>query len=509
MNKRFFIASLILFLTVQNAFAKSLRELFSNNEAIIYTLNIRNFNAQDIDNDGIIDFEKGDIKGTFLNAMEKLEELKEQGINTLYLLPITKTGKIKALGTAGSLYAMNSFDELNLQLDDLQNELSIDEEAKLFINKAHSLGLKVIVDLPSCAAYDLVLSKPKWLLLDKNQEPIVPADWTDVRLFKIYNEHHLNPEMIENFKKFVDKMQALGFDGIRADVAAIKPYGFWKNIIDYSRKNNPDFFFLAEASPDWSNPAPTGVNKYASVDELLLAGFDCYYGSWSDYKNIKSKQEFEKKFNRNLKILKRHKNKSQMIALATHDQQAPILRGKNYWKQALWLSVTLPLNTYFLDGFSYGDNFTYIYENQKAKTTDTDDEFYFVHSGMFDIFNFSIPAKKTYPELKKEYLKAIKFKKENIEMFKNANYVPLKTQNDKIIAYSILTKTKELVVIASLDENFFQEATIKTKYLKNENMLSLISSNYYPKTNKNEIKTILEPLDIQVFMINRANSPKS
>ena len=40
-------------------------------------------------------------------------------------------------------------------------------------------------------------------------------------------------------------------------------------------------------------------------------------------------------------------------------------------------------------------------------------------------------------------------------------------------------------------------------------MLSLISSNYYPKTNKNEIKTILEPLDIQVFMINRANSPKS
>ena len=65
MNKRFFIASLILFLTVQNAFAKSLRELFSNNEAIIYTLNIRNFNAQDIDNDGIIDFEKGDIKNTY------------------------------------------------------------------------------------------------------------------------------------------------------------------------------------------------------------------------------------------------------------------------------------------------------------------------------------------------------------------------------------------------------------------------------------------------------------
>ncbi len=509
MKKRFFITSLVLFVALQGAFAKGLRDIFSNNEAIIYTINIRNFNAQDIDNDGIINPDKGDIKGTFLNASEKLAELSKQGINTIYLLPITKTGKIKALGNAGSLYAMSSFDELNPQLEDVENDLSLEDEAKIFVQKAHSLGLKVIVDLPSCAAYDLVLSKPKWLLMDKNQEPIVPADWTDVRLFKVYNDYRLNSEMIDNFKKFIDKMQTLGFDGIRADVAAIKPYGFWKNLIDYSRKNNPDFFFLAEASPDWSNPAPQGVFRYASIDELLLAGFDSYYGSWSDYKNIKSKQEFDKKFAKNLKILKRHKNKSQMIALATHDQQAPILRGKNYWKQVLWLSTTLPLNTYFLDGFSYGDNFTYLYENQKAQYTDTDDEYYFVHSGMFDIFNFSSPVKKAHPEFGEEYLNAIKFKKENIEMFKNANYSSLKTQNDKIIAYSISTKNKEIIVVASLDENFFQEATIKTNALKKEALFSLISSNYYPKINKNEIKTILEPLDIQVFMINRANSPKS
>ena len=33
----------------------------------------------------------GDIKGTFLNASEKLKDLKKEGINTIYLLPITKT----------------------------------------------------------------------------------------------------------------------------------------------------------------------------------------------------------------------------------------------------------------------------------------------------------------------------------------------------------------------------------------------------------------------------------
>ena len=38
-----------------------------------------------------------------------------------------------------------------------------------------------------------------------------------------------------------------------------------------------------------------------------------------------------------------------------------------------------------------------IYEGKKADKTYTDDEYYFVHSGMLDIFNFSTPAKVKYP----------------------------------------------------------------------------------------------------------------
>ena len=105
-----------------------LKEQFKNNEAIIYTINIRNFGAVDKDNDGIINEEKGDIRGTFLNAKDKLEDLKAEGINTVYVLPITKTGKLKALGTAGSLYAMDSFTILSPELDDKTNDLAIEEE---------------------------------------------------------------------------------------------------------------------------------------------------------------------------------------------------------------------------------------------------------------------------------------------------------------------------------------------------------------------------------------------
>ena len=243
---------------------ENIQDLFKDYKAIIYTINIRSFGSVDTNNNGIIEPEVGDSRGTFLNAKERLKELKVQGVNTVYVLPITPTGKLKALGTAGSLYALNSFSEIDDNLDVKTNELTLYEEAKEFTKEAHKLGLNVIVDLPSCGSYDLSLKKPSWFILDEKQNSITPADWTDVRLFKIYNkDKSLNKETLDNFKSFVDMTQELGFDGIRADVAAIKPYAFWKKLIDYARSKNPEFLFLAEASPQWDNPAPKGVSHYS------------------------------------------------------------------------------------------------------------------------------------------------------------------------------------------------------------------------------------------------------
>ena len=58
--------------------------------------------------------------------------------------------------------------------------------------------------------------------------------------------------------------------------------------------------------------------------------------------------------------------KTTMATFATHDQQSPMLiGGENYWDMVLWLTATLPLNSYFLDGFPTGDTYIYKYENQK------------------------------------------------------------------------------------------------------------------------------------------------
>ena len=181
------IFTLIIIQNVLFASQKAnLKEQFKNNEAVIYTINIRSFGAVDKNNDGIIEEEKGDIRGTFLNAKDKLKDLAYEGINTIYVLPITKTGKLKALGTAGSLYAMDSFTILSPELDDKSNNLSIEQEVMSFTEKAHELNMNVIVDLPSCGSYDLSIKKPDWFIYNNTNEAIIPADWTDVRLFKIY-----------------------------------------------------------------------------------------------------------------------------------------------------------------------------------------------------------------------------------------------------------------------------------------------------------------------------------
>ena len=84
------------------------------------------------------------------------------------------------------------------------------EEAKKFIETAHKYNLKVIVDLPSCGSYDLSLKKPDWFTTNKRGEAVIPADWTDIRLFKIYNSNKtLYKPTYENFVSFIDKMQSL------------------------------------------------------------------------------------------------------------------------------------------------------------------------------------------------------------------------------------------------------------------------------------------------------------
>ena len=122
----------------------------------------------------------------------------------------------------------------------------------------------------------------------------------------------------------------------------------------------------------------------------------------------------------------------------------------------------------------------------------------------FDIFNLSASPAGKYPHLKKQYLKAIDFKKRNADLITNGEFSLLKTNNDKVFAYKIKNFDRELIVVGSLDENNNQKAIVKSDYLKKDYLFLAVNTKNQPKTEKNKIMLTLEPLELQVYLISLA-----
>ncbi len=481
---------------------KSLRGMFQNNEAIIYSVNLRTFNADDKNGNGIIEFSLGETSGSFINAIERLDELKELGINTLHLLPVTPVGKIKALGTAGSLYAISDFTKLNLQLSDAQSELSVRDQAKLFIEECHKRGIKVIVDLPSCGAYDLYINRPDLFVLDDDGSPFVPADWMDVRLFNVPDDNSLfTSDIFMLHKMFVTKMIELGADGIRADVATIKPFIFWQELIKFAREKKPDFMFLAEASESWTKPASDKA-YFTDYKKLLEAGFDGYYGNYFELKNWKTMEELEDAVLSKQKVFKKYNEKKSVIgSFETHDEVSPlIIGGENFSKIIIWLNATLPLNPYYVDGFLQADDYIYDYSNKRAAETQTDDEYYYVHQGQIDIFNFSRRPGSDSSILSDEHKIAMSLRNNFKDVITKGTFSKLNSNNNKIFAFQRTCNKKSVVVI--INRNLVNSEDVKLK-IKNINRKSKIS--FIKGTDKSLVNSTfsarLKPAEIIIFTI--------
>lgn len=504
--KKFLIAAfIIMFPAIQSnineAYANSLRTDFLNNSTIIYAINLRTFNANDKNGNGIIEFEQGETSGTFLNAIDRLDELKKEGITALHILPITQVGKMKALGTAGSLYSAASFNKLNPQLQDPDSSLTIEEQAQKFVQAAHAKGISVIVDVPACGSYDLFLQRPELFVKDSSGQPVVPADWTDVRLLDAGDENKINNDVLKEYKEFVDLMIDLGVDGIRADVAHSKPAKFWKELIDYSRKKDPQFLWLAESSDSWKD-AVSPKTVYTPYDKLLKAGFDGYYGSYFNLKNWKTAADLQKQVNLNLSLDKIVGEKKSVIgSFTTHDELSPILeKGVKYSRMIAWLNSTLPLNAYYVDGFDTGDNYIYFWANKKAPVTYTDDEYYFVHRGKIDIFNFSRKPGGNYAKLKQEFITANEMKKLTNGTLKNGKFKFLKTTAPSAFAYTITDQQRTIIVIGNLD--FINSVTTKTSVskLKANSQAFPVTIINPPIIEKGKITSNLDAGEIQVLI---------
>lgn len=482
---------------IQGTWHNDMRTLFAKNGAIIYAINIRTFNAKDKNENDIID--NNEESGNFINAIEELDNLTKMGINTIHLLPITPVGKIKAFGTAGSLYAMTSLTEINPQLASPNSHTSAKEQAKRFIQECHKRNIRVIVDLPSCGSYDLFMKHPEYFVKDEQNNPVVPMDWTDVRLFNIKNG-----DIMTMHKQFVDMVMDIGADGIRADVARLKTDEFWTKLIKYARKKDSEFLFLAEASPLWTEP----ISKYAentSNKDLFDAGFDGYLGSFVNFKNIKTAKELIAMIKTDNKLFSKYSEpKSTIGSFSTHDEISPILiHGSKFSKMIIWLNTILPVNSYFVDGFETGDRYNYSWANKPATNSQTDDEYYFTHNGQLDIFNFSRKPGGKDNSIYEEFVMANKFKNYYAIDLASAKLKFLTSSNPKVFAFARCINNKTVIVIGNLDFDNTQQATVKIpKFNPNNRRLNLrVQSKLNNEYTKGKIKTVLEKGDIQVLLI--------
>ncbi len=503
MKKIVLLLIILLGFTTATYADENLRNMFQNNNSIMYSINLRTFNANDINRNGIIDFSLGETSGSFINAIERLDELQELGINTIHLLPITPVGKIKALGTAGSLYAMSDFATINPQLVDAQSELSPKEQAQLFISECHKRDIKVVVDLPSCGAFDLFINRPDLFVLDKDGSAFIPADWVDVRLFNVADDETLlKSDIFVLHKFFVKYMVELGVDGIRADVATIKPFIFWKELIKYARSLNNDFMFLAEASEAWTEPASEKA-YFTDYKQLMAAGFDGYYGNYFDLKNWKTMKDLSTTIKNQQKIFRKYKDKKSVIgSFETHDVVSPLITGgENFSKIIIWLNATLPLNPYYVDGFLQADDYIYEYSNKKASETFTDDEYYYVHQGQIDIFNFSRRPGSDSKLLIEEHKKAIDLRNKYAEQITKGKFTQLSCDDSEIFAYQRTHKDKTVVVIINRNLVKSNEINIKIKNYKQKSKINFIKEGTGINIVKSKVSGKLKPAEIIIFTV--------
>ena len=193
--------------------------------------------------------------GDFNGITAKLDELKDLGVNVLWLMPIHPIGEKLKKGTLGSPYAIRDYFAIN-------PEFGSTNDFKRLMTETHKRGMKVILDVvANHTAWDSVMMKqPEFYKQDANGKIIPPvAEWTDVAGLN-YANPKLREYMIAMLKYWVTEFDV---DGFRCDVAYMVPTDFWEQARAELDKVKPDLMMLAEASKP----------------ELLVKAFDVDY-SW-------------------------------------------------------------------------------------------------------------------------------------------------------------------------------------------------------------------------------------
>src|SRR4051812_35258713 len=115
-------------------------------------------------------------EGDFNAITARLDELKDLGVDILWLMPVHPNGQKMKKGSIGSPYAVRDYYAIN-------PDYGTTNDFKRLIDAAHGHGMKVIMDIVAGhTAWDSVLmDHPQFYKKDATGKIIPPnPDWTDV-----------------------------------------------------------------------------------------------------------------------------------------------------------------------------------------------------------------------------------------------------------------------------------------------------------------------------------------
>ena len=199
---------------------------------------------------------KNKIGGTIKDIYNKLEYIKDLGFNGIYINPLFKAGEY------------HKYDTIDFyKIDPL---LGTDEDFIKLVNKAHSLNMKVVIDLVfnHCGWYFFAFDD-----VIKNQEKSKYVDWFYGLTFPVYRPKTQiekppyecfgyerlmpklntdNDEVIEYFSKLVIYLiDKFNVDGFRLDTSDEVNDYFWIHLNRIIKNKNKEIAIIGEI---WQNP---------------------------------------------------------------------------------------------------------------------------------------------------------------------------------------------------------------------------------------------------------------
>jgi glycosidase len=274
-----------------------------------------------------------------LNAITaRLDELKNLGVDVLWLMPIHPTGEKMKKGSIGSPFAVRDYYAIN-------PDYGTTNDFKRLVDEAHKRDMKVVMDIVAGqTSWDSVLMQqhPDFYLKDASGT-IIPPDpaWTDVA-----GLNYANPDvrryMIDMMKFWLSDF---GVDGFRCDVTPTVPVDFWETAHAELEKINPQVIILADAGAK-----PALLHKAFDVDSswALVSTLDEVMSSLEPADYIKESWEHtDEQFPKGALHLRFTDN---------HEETRAVVRyGVNGALAAQVLMLTLDGVPLFYNGMEVGD----------------------------------------------------------------------------------------------------------------------------------------------------------